>query len=245
LPVPDSIVIIPTYNEKENIERMVRKVFSLEHDFHLLIIDDGSPDGTAAIVKSLQNEFTGRLFIEERAGKQGLGTAYIHGFGWCLARDYEYIIEMDCDFSHNPDDLSKLRQACVDGADMSVGSRYVNGVNVVNWPMSRVLMSYFASVYVRFITGINIQDATAGFVCYKRKVLQTIELHKIKFVGYAFQIEMKYTTLKHGFKVVEVPIIFTDRTAGTSKMSTSIFREAFLGVIQMKINSIFRKYPEG
>jgi dolichol-phosphate mannosyltransferase len=243
--VPDSIVIIPTYNEKENIERMIRKVFSLPHDFHLLIIDDGSPDGTQNIVKQLQEEFSGRLFIEERAGKQGLGTAYIHGFKWSIARNYDYIFEMDADFSHNPDDLLKLRQACIEGADAVIGSRYVNGVNVVNWPMSRVLMSYFASVYVRFITGINIHDATAGFMCYKRKVLKTIDLDKIKFVGYAFQIEMKYTTIKHGFKLVEVPIIFTDRTLGTSKMSTSIFREAFFGVIQMRINSIFRKYPEG
>jgi dolichol-phosphate mannosyltransferase len=243
--VPDSIIIIPTYNEKENIERMIRKVFSLPHDFHVLVIDDGSPDGTQVIVKDLQPEFDDRLFIEERAGKQGLGTAYIHGFKWSIARHYDYIFEMDADFSHNPDDLLKLRQACIDGADSAIGSRYINGVNVVNWPMSRVLMSYFASVYVRFITGINIQDSTAGFMCYKRRVLETIKLDKIKFVGYAFQIEMKYTTIKHGFKLVEVPIIFTDRTAGTSKMSTSIFREAFLGVIQMKINSIFRKYPEG
>jgi dolichol-phosphate mannosyltransferase len=243
--VSDSIVIIPTYNEKENIQRMIRKVMAIEPDFDLLIIDDGSPDGTALIVKQLQSEFPGRLHLEERAGKQGLGTAYIHGFRWCLARDYEYIFEMDCDFSHNPDDLVRLRKTCIDGADMSVGSRYIRGVNVVNWPMSRVLMSYFASVYVRFITGINIQDSTAGFVCYKRKVLETIQLQKIKFVGYAFQIEMKYTTIKHGFKVEEIPIIFTDRTVGTSKMSTGIFREAFLGVLQMKINSIFRKYPEG
>ncbi|PWK78349.1 dolichol-phosphate mannosyltransferase [Mucilaginibacter oryzae] len=243
--MPDSIIIIPTYNEKENIERMIRKVFSLPHDFHLLVIDDGSPDGTPLIVKRLQSEYEGRLFIEERAGKQGLGTAYIHGFKWCIARSYDYIFEMDADFSHNPDDLLRLRQACIDGADSAIGSRYINGVNVVNWPMSRVLMSYFASVYVRFITGMNIQDATAGFMCYKRKVLETVKLDKIKFVGYAFQIEMKYTTIKHGFKVIEIPIIFTDRTAGTSKMSTRIFREAFLGVIQMKINSIFRKYPEG
>ncbi|WP_413667239.1 polyprenol monophosphomannose synthase [Mucilaginibacter sp. Mucisp86] len=243
--MPDSVVIIPTYNEKENIERMIRKVFSLPHDFHILIIDDGSPDGTPQIVKSLQAEYDGSLFIEERAGKQGLGTAYIHGFKWCIARHYDYIFEMDADFSHNPDDLLKLRQACIDGADAAIGSRYVTGVNVVNWPMSRVLMSYFASVYVRFITGMKVQDATAGFMCYKRRVLETVKLDKIKFVGYAFQIEMKYTTVKHGFKLVEVPIIFTDRTAGTSKMSTSIFREAFLGVIQMKINSIFRKYPEG
>ncbi|MGF7072286.1 polyprenol monophosphomannose synthase [Mucilaginibacter sp. R-33] len=243
--MPDSVVIIPTYNEKENIERMIRKVFSLPHDFHILIIDDGSPDGTPQIVKSLQPEYDGRLFMEERAGKQGLGTAYIHGFKWCIARHYDYIFEMDADFSHNPDDLLKLRQACIDGADAAIGSRYVTGVNVVNWPMSRVLMSYFASVYVRFITGMKIQDSTAGFMCYKRKVLETVRLDKIKFVGYAFQIEMKYTSLKHGFKVVEIPIIFTDRTAGSSKMSTRIFREAFLGVIQMKINSIFRKYPEG
>lgn len=243
--MPDSIVIIPTYNEKENIERMIRKVLSLPHDFHILIIDDGSPDGTGQIVKNLQQEFSTCLFLEERQGKQGLGTAYIHGFKWSMANHYDYIFEMDADFSHNPDDLLRLREACVEGADMSVGSRYVKGVNVVNWPMSRVLMSYFASVYVRFITGIDISDATAGFVCYKRRVLQTIRLDKIKFVGYAFQIEMKYTTIKHGFKVVEVPIIFTDRTEGTSKMSTRIFREAFFGVIQMKINSIFRKYPEG
>jgi len=243
--VPDSIVIIPTYNEKENIERMVRKVFSLPHDFDILIIDDGSPDGTQNIVKQLQPEFPERLFIDEREGKQGLGTAYIHGFKWSIAHQYDYIFEMDADFSHNPDDLPKLRQACILGADASIGSRYINGVNVVNWPMSRVLMSYFASVYVRFITGIDIQDYTAGFMCYKRKVLETVQLDKIKFVGYAFQIEMKYTTIKHGFKLVEIPIIFTDRTLGTSKMSTSIFREAFFGVIQMRINAIFRKYPEG
>jgi dolichol-phosphate mannosyltransferase len=243
--VPDSIVIIPTYNEKENIEQMVRKVFSLAHDFHLVIIDDGSPDGTQNIVKGLMQEYPERLFIEERAGKQGLGTAYIHGFKWAIERQYDYIFEMDADFSHNPKDLLKLRQACIDGADAAIGSRYINGVNVVNWPMSRVLMSYFASVYVRFITGINIQDSTAGFMCYTRKVLETVQLDKIKFVGYAFQIEMKYTTIKHGFKLVEVPIIFTDRTLGTSKMSTSIFREAFFGVIQMRINAMFRKYPEG
>ena len=243
--MPDSIIIIPTYNEKENIERIIRKVFSLPHDFHVLVIDDGSPDGTPIIVKRLQQEFSGRLFLEERAGKQGLGTAYIHGFKWSIAKQYDFIFEMDADFSHNPDDLLKLRQACIDGADAAIGSRYIKGVNVVNWPMSRVLMSYFASVYVRFITGINVQDSTAGFMCYKRKVLETIQLEKVKFVGYAFQIEMKYTTIKHGFNIVEVPIIFTDRTEGTSKMSTGIFREAVFGVIQMKINSIFRKYPEG
>ncbi|MEB0263243.1 MULTISPECIES: polyprenol monophosphomannose synthase [unclassified Mucilaginibacter] len=243
--MPDSIVIIPTYNEKENIERMIRKVFTLPHDFHVLIIDDGSPDGTANIVKQLQQEYSGKLFIEERTGKQGLGTAYIHGFKWAIRNHYDFIFEMDADFSHNPDDLLRLRQSCIDGADAAIGSRYIKGVNVVNWPMSRVLMSFFASVYVRFITGINVQDATAGFMCYKRKVLETLNLDKIKFVGYAFQIEMKYTSIKHGFKVTEVPIIFTDRTAGTSKMSSGIFKEAFFGVIQMKINSIFRKYPEG
>jgi dolichol-phosphate mannosyltransferase len=242
--VPDSIVIVPTYNEKENIERLLDKVFSLEHDFHVLIIDDGSPDGTAGIVKRIKNDYPERLFIEERAGKQGLGTAYIHGFKWAIAHHYDFIFEMDADFSHNPDDLIRLRQACVDDADMAVGSRYVTGVNVVNWPMSRVLMSYFASVYVRFITGIDVRDATAGFVCYRRKVLETIKLDKIQFVGYAFQIEMKFTTIKHGFRLVEVPIIFTDRTVGTSKMSTGIFREAFIGVLQMKINSWFKKYPE-
>lgn len=243
--MPDSIVIIPTYNEIENIERIIRKVFLLPHDFHVLIIDDGSPDGTPIVVKKLQLEFAGRLFIEERAGKQGLGTAYIHGFKWSIERQYDFIFEMDADFSHNPDDLLKLRQACIDGADASIGSRYIKGVNVVNWPMSRVLMSYFASVYVRFITGLDIRDWTAGFMCYRRKVLETVQLDKVKFVGYAFQIEMKYTTIKHGFKIFEVPIIFTDRTEGTSKMSTSIFREAVFGVIQMRINSIFRKYPEG
>lgn len=224
---------------------MIRKVFSLPHEFHLLIVDDGSPDGTQTIVKDLQNVYPDRLFLLPRPGKMGLGTAYIDGFKWSIERRYDYIFEMDADFSHNPDDLLKLRDACVKGADMSVGSRYSNGVNVVNWPMSRVLMSYFASVYVRFITGVNIRDFTAGFVCYKRNVLETIELQKVKFVGYAFQIEMKYTAVKHGFIVKEVPIIFTDRTAGSSKMSSGIFKEAFFGVIQMRINSIFRKYPEG
>ncbi|QQT33674.1 polyprenol monophosphomannose synthase [Sphingobacterium multivorum] len=240
----DSLVIIPTYNEKENIEKIIRKVFSLSQAFDILIVDDGSPDGTATIIKNLQaNEFIGRLFIEERTGKLGLGTAYIHGFKWALSREhYQYIFEMDADFSHNPEDLLRLRQACVDGADMSIGSRYIKGVNVVNWPMSRVLMSYFASVYVRFITGIDIQDATAGFVCFSREVLKTIPLEKIKFVGYAFQIEMKFTAIKYGFNVVEVPIIFTDRTEGTSKMSTSIFKEAFFGVIQLKLGSIGKRY---
>lgn len=240
----ESLVIIPTYNEKENIEKIIRKVFSLSHAFDILIVDDGSPDGTADIVKNLQlNEFADRLFIEERKGKLGLGTAYIHGFKWGLAREhYQYIFEMDADFSHNPEDLVRLRQACVDGADMSIGSRYIKGVNVVNWPMSRVLMSYFASVYVRFITGIKIQDATAGFVCFTREVLKTIPLDKIKFVGYAFQIEMKFTAIQYGFNVVEVPIIFTDRTEGISKMSTSIFKEAFFGVIQLKLGSIGKSY---
>lgn len=238
----DSLVIIPTYNEKENIEKIIRTVFSLAIPFHVLIIDDGSPDGTADIVKHLQGEYSGKLFIEERRGKLGLGTAYIHGFKWALNHTYEFIFEMDADFSHNPSDLLRLRQACLNGADLSIGSRYVTGVNVVNWPMSRVLMSYFASVYVRFVTGIDIHDATAGFKCYRRRVLEKIEMDKIRFVGYAFQIEMKFTAINYGFKVVEVPIIFTDRTEGTSKMSTRIFREAFLGVIQMKISSWFRKY---
>jgi len=239
--VSDSLVIIPTYNEKENIEKIIRKVFSLNYLFEILIIDDGSPDGTAEIVKSLQQEYPA-LHLEQRKGKLGLGTAYIHGFKWALSRDYDFIFEMDADFSHNPEDLIRLRQACLEGADVAIGSRYVNGVNVVNWPMSRVLMSYFASMYVRIITRIDIQDATAGFKCYKRKVLSTIPMEKIKFVGYAFQIEMKFTALKYGFKIVEVPIIFTDRTEGSSKMSTKIFREAFLGVIQMKVWSWFRKY---
>jgi dolichol-phosphate mannosyltransferase len=242
LTVSDSLVIIPTYNEKENIEKIIRKVFSLSYSFELLIIDDGSPDGTATIVKKLQLEFPNQLHLEERSGKLGLGTAYIHGFKWALERNFEYIFEMDADFSHNPEDLIRLREACVNGADVAIGSRYIKGVNVVNWPMGRVLMSYFASMYVRLITGINIQDATAGFKCYRRKVLETIPMDKIKFVGYAFQIEMKFTAIKYGFNVVEVPIIFTDRTEGTSKMSTRIFREAFLGVIQMKINSWFRSY---
>lgn len=238
----DSIVIIPTYNEKENIENIIRKVFSLPDVFHVLIVDDGSPDGTSDIVKKLQEEYKGMLHIEERHGKLGLGTAYIHGFKWALERHYEYIFEMDADFSHNPADLVRLKLACQNGADLAIGSRYIQGVNVVNWPMSRVLMSYFASVYVRFITRIDIQDATAGFKCYRRIVLETIPLNKIKFIGYAFQIEMKFTAIQYGFKVVEIPIIFTDRTEGTSKMSTKIFREAFLGVIEIKLNSLFRKY---
>lgn len=240
----DSLIIIPTYNEKENIEKIIRKVFSLNDFFEILIIDDGSPDGTADIVKKLQPEYPA-LHIEERTGKLGLGTAYIHGFKWALEKQqYQYIFEMDADFSHNPEDLIRLKMACLNGADVAIGSRYVNGVNVVNWPMSRVLMSYFASMYVRIITRIDVQDATAGFKCYTRKVLATIPMDKIKFVGYAFQIEMKFTAIKYGFKVVEVPIIFTDRTEGSSKMSTRIFREAFLGVIQMKVWSWFRKYDK-
>ncbi|MFD2966453.1 polyprenol monophosphomannose synthase [Sphingobacterium bambusae] len=238
----DSLVIIPTYNEKENIEKIIRKVFSLAVPFDILVVDDGSPDGTGAIVKNLQKEFPGQLYIEERRGKLGLGTAYIHGFKWALDRHYDYVFEMDADFSHNPDDLIRLRDACLQGADMAIGSRYIKGVNVVNWPMSRVLMSYFASVYVRFITRIGVQDATAGFVCFSRKVLEKIPLDTIKFVGYAFQIEMKFKAILYGFNVVEVPIIFTDRTEGVSKMSTRIFREAFFGVIQLKVGSWFKKY---
>jgi dolichol-phosphate mannosyltransferase len=241
----DSIVIIPTYNEKENIERILRKVFCLEKDFNVLIIEDNSPDGTAAIVKGLMNEFPGRLFIEERKGKLGLGTAYIHGFKWALAHNYEYIFEMDADFSHNPDDLIRLYDACAhQGADVAIGSRYIGGVNVVNWPMGRVLMSYYASAYVRFITGMKFRDTTAGFKCFTRKVLDAINLDKIRFTGYAFQIEMKFTAWKHGFRIVEVPIIFTDRTAGQSKMSKGIFREAIIGVISMKIKSWGRKYKK-
>lgn len=239
----DSIVIIPTYNEIDNVEEMVRKVFSLEKDFHLLIIDDGSPDGTADVVKKLQQEYSGKLFIEERSGKLGLGTAYIHGFKWALQRDYEFIFEMDCDFSHNPEDLAILYKTCTDdSADLAIGSRYIKGVNVVNWPMGRVLMSYYASAYVRFITGLKIRDTTSGFKCYTRKVLERINLDKIKFKGYAFQIEMKFTANKLGFNVIEVPIIFTDRQVGISKMSGGIFKEAVIGVIQMKIQSWFRKY---
>ena len=213
---------------------MVRKVFSLGHPFHLLIIDDGSPDGTAAIVKQLMQEFSGRLFMEERSGKLGLGTAYIHGFTWALKHSYQYIFEMDCDFSHNPDDLVRLREACVNGADMAIGSRYVKDGKIENWPKGRVLMSYFASVYVRIVLGVNIHDTTAGFKCYTRRVLEKIQFEKIKFVGYAFQIEMKYTAYKLGFKIAEVPITFTDRQEGVSKMSKGIFKEAFWGVLQMR-----------
>lgn len=239
----DSIIIIPTYNEIENVDAMIRKVFSLEKEFHVLIIDDGSPDGTAGVVKKLQQEFTGKLHLEQRKGKLGLGTAYIHGFKWSLKNNYNYIFEMDCDFSHNPDDLIKLYNACaVEGADLSIGSRYIKGVNVVNWPMGRVLMSYYASAYVRFITGMSIRDTTSGFKCYTRKVIETINLDAIKFKGYAFQIEMKFTAWKFGFKIKEVPIIFTDRQEGVSKMSGGIFKEAVFGIIQMKVESWFRKY---
>ncbi|WP_407660166.1 polyprenol monophosphomannose synthase [Marinifilum fragile] len=236
------LVIIPTYNEKENIESIVRKVFSLEKAFDILIIEDNSPDGTAAIVKNLQKEFS-QLHMIERKGKLGLGTAYIAGFKWALENNYEYVFEMDADFSHNPEDLVRLYEACANqGGDMAIGSRYVSGVNVVNWPMGRVLMSYFASKYVRIVTGMKIHDATAGFKCYTRKVLETINLDKIRFKGYAFQIEMKFTTWKFGFNIIEVPIIFTDRTQGTSKMSGGIFNEAVWGVIKMKLRSFFTNY---
>lgn len=241
----DGIVIIPTYNEKENVENIVRAVFGEPKKFHVLIIDDGSPDGTASIVKSLQKEFPEKLHIIERGGKLGLGTAYITGFKWALEHQYEYIFEMDADFSHNPDDLLKLHKACSEeGADVAIGSRYISGVNVVNWPMGRVLMSYFASKYVRIITGLRIADTTAGFKCYRREVLETIELDKIKFKGYAFQIEMKFTAYKCGFTIKEVPIIFVNRVLGNSKMSGGIFGEAILGVIRLKWDSLFRKYPQ-
>jgi dolichol-phosphate mannosyltransferase len=217
---------------------MIHKVFSLPVPFHLLIVDDGSPDGTGAIVKGLINEYAGKLFIEKRAGKLGLGTAYIHGFKWALQRSYEYIFEMDADFSHNPDDLIRLREACIKGADVAVGSRYVSGGNVANWPLGRIMMSYFASVYARIVLWVNIKDTTAGFKCYRRKVLETIDLEDIKFIGYAFQIEMKYTAKRLGFKVVEVPITFVDRKEGQSKMSSGIFKEAFFGVLQMRFKKI-------
>ncbi len=241
----DSIVIIPTYNERENIENIIRAVFELDKVFHILIIEDGSPDGTAAIVKKLQEEYPDRLFMVERKGKLGLGTAYIAGFKWALAHNYQYIFEMDADFSHNPQDLPRLYKACAeDGSDVAIGSRYVSGVNVVNWPMGRVLMSYFASKYVRFITGIPIHDTTAGFKCYRRRVLETIDLDNIQFKGYAFQIGMKFTAYKCGFKITEVPVIFINRELGTSKMNGSIFGEAVFGVIKLKIGSWFHKYPK-
>jgi len=241
----DSIVLIPTYNEKENIEAILRTTFKLEKEFDVLIIDDGSPDGTADIVKSMQQEFPERLFLVERQGKLGLGTAYICGFKWAIEKKYDFIFEMDADFSHNPNDLLKLYEACTTGGgDVAVGSRYCNGVNVVNWPLGRVLMSYYASVYVRMVTGMKVQDTTAGFKCYRREVLETIELDKINFKGYAFQIEMKYTAYKCGFKIIEVPIIFINRVLGTSKMNTSIFGEALFGVLKLKWWSLFRKYPQ-
>ena len=241
----DSIVIIPTYNERENIENIIRAVFGLDKVFHILIIEDGSPDGTAAIVKKLQEEYPDRLFMVERKGKLGLGTAYIAGFKWALAHNYQYIFEMDADFSHNPQDLPRLYKACAeDGSDVAIGSRYVSGVNVVNWPMGRVLMSYFASKYVRFITGIPIHDTTAGFKCYRRRVLETIDLDNIQLKGYAFQIGMKFTAYKCGFKITEVPVIFINRELGTSKMNGSIFGEAVFGVIKLKIGSWFHKYPK-
>ena len=240
----DSLVIIPTYNEKENILNIIQTVMGLEHAFHILVIDDGSPDGTADIVKRLMKEvFPERLFLLERSGKQGLGTAYLLGFKWALEHGYEYIFEMDADFSHNPSDLPRLYKACAEeGADLSIGSRYISGVNVVNWPIGRILMSYFASVYVRIVTGMPIRDTTAGFVCYKRKVLETINLNTVRFKGYAFQIEMKYSAYKLGFKLKEVSVIFINRVLGTSKMSSSIFSEALFGVIQLRIDALKGKF---
>jgi dolichol-phosphate mannosyltransferase len=241
----DSIVIIPTYNEKENIESIIAAVFSLPQSFDILIIDDGSPDGTADIVKNLQRENSERLFLVQRKGKLGLGTAYIAGFKWALERDYQYIIEMDADFSHPPKDLPNLYAACVADADLAIGSRYVNNlVSVVNWPIGRILMSFFASKYVQFITGLKVNDTTAGFVCYRRKVLETFDLDDIKFKGYAFQIEMKFTAYKYGFRIKEIPIIFLNRELGISKMSGGIFSEALFGVIRLKIRSFFRKYKK-
>ncbi len=239
----DSLIIIPTYNEKENIGKMLDALMALTFSFDVLIIDDNSKDGTAAIVKDYIKQFPNRIYIEERSGKLGLGTAYIHGFKWALKRDYSYIFEMDADFSHNPNDLIRLREACADGkADLSIGSRYITGVNVVNWPMGRVMMSYFASMYVRIVTGMTFRDTTAGFKCYSRKVLETLNFDKIKFTGYAFQIEMKFAAWKLGFKIVEVPIIFTDRSEGQSKMSGGIFKEAIFGVLSIKIKSWFSNY---
>jgi dolichol-phosphate mannosyltransferase len=238
-----TLVIIPTYNEIENIESIIRKVFSLSLPFHILIVDDGSPDGTADKVKSLQIEFPDRLYLEQRQGKLGLGTAYIHGFRYAIKNGYEFVCEMDADFSHNPEDLVRLYEACaIEGNDLAIGSRYVHGITVINWPIERVMMSYFASKYVQFITGIPIHDTTAGFKCYRKKVLETIDLSSIKFVGYAFQIQLKFLAWKYGFKLVEVPIIFTDRKLGVSKMSGSIFKEAFFGVISIRVKSIFKQY---
>jgi dolichol-phosphate mannosyltransferase len=238
----NAIVVIPTYNEIENIETIIEAVFAQEKAFHILIVDDNSPDGTYKRVVQLQEKYPTQLFLERRKAKTGLGTAYIHGFRWALAGDYEYVFEMDADFSHNPTDLIHLYNACEnDGADLAIGSRYVKGVNVVNWPMNRVLMSYFASKYVRFITGIPIHDTTAGFICYRRKVLETIGLDNIRFVGYAFQIELKFKAWKSGFNIKEVSVIFTDRTKGESKMDSSIFSEAVFGIIKMKVRSMFTK----
>ena len=239
----DAIVIIPTYNEIENIEAIINAVFAQSRSFHILIVDDNSPDGTADKVKALQATYSEQLFLLSRPEKNGLGTAYIAGFNWCLEREYQYVFEMDADFSHNPEDLNKLYKACkIDGVDLAIGSRYIKGVNVVNWPMSRVLLSYGASKYVRLITGMKIQDTTAGFVCYKRSVLEAINLNAIKFIGYAFQIEMKFKAFKRGFKITEIPVIFTDRTKGKSKMSGGIISEAIFGVISLKLNSLFKKY---
>lgn len=241
--IADGVVIIPTYNEKENVAAIIEAVFGLPRKFDVLIIDDNSPDGTAAIVKRLQQKYAGRLHLLERAGKQGLGTAYIAGFKWALEHGYEFVFEMDADFSHNPADLLKLYDACaVEGADLAIGSRYVTGVNVVNWPMGRVLMSYYASRYVRIVTGMPINDATAGFVCYRRRVLETLPLDAIRFKGYAFQIEMKFLAYKYGFRIQEVPIIFVNRVLGTSKMSSGIFSEGFFGVLRLKWSSMFTKY---
>lgn len=243
--VESKLVIIPTYNEKENIEKMIRKVFSLNTEFEILIIEDGSPDGTGAIVKNLQTEFSGKLHMIERSGKLGLGTAYMTGFKWALDHKYDYIFEMDCDFSHNPEDLESLLEACSEeGADLAIGSRYISGINVINWPLGRVLMSYFASVYVRLVTRMSVMDTTAGFKCYKNIVLETIDLDNVRLKGYGFQIEMKFTAWKHGFKLIEVPIIFTERQEGISKMSGGIFNEALWGVMKMKIRSLFRKYAK-
>ena len=239
-----AVVIIPTYNEKENIRAIIEAVMNLDKGYHVLVVEDNSPDGTALIVKEMMKTYTDSLHILERPGKQGLGTAYIAGFKWAIENKYEYIFEMDADFSHNPEDLVRLHQAIIDGADLAIGSRYITGVNVVNWPMGRVLMSYYASAYVRFITGMKVRDTTAGFKCYRRKVLETIDFDRIRFKGYAFQIEMKFNAWKHGFKIVEVPIIFTDRTQGTSKMSGGIFREAVIGVIKLKVVIWFRKYEK-
>jgi len=238
----DAIVIIPTYNEVENIEAIIKAVFNLKKEFHILVVDDNSPDGTAKKVQRLQEHYQDKLFLSVRKEKSGLGTAYIHGFYWALEKEYNYIFEMDADFSHNPKDLEKLYKAChVDGADIAIGSRYVKGVNVVNWPLGRIILSYGASFYVRFITGMRIKDATAGFVCYKRQVLETLDLEDIKFVGYAFQIEMKFKAYLKRFKIVEIPVIFVDRIKGESKLSSSIISEAIFGVIAMKIKSIFKK----